>query len=207
MKKIEIGELKKVELREIWPHEAKNFTNWLSNNLHILGEAIGLELNEPETERSLDDSNFKVDIMAKTKKEIVVIENQLEQTDNKHLGQIITYMIMKKAKIAIWIAKEVREEHIKVINSLNEELTDKSFYLVQLESYQIDESKPAPFLKVVCRPSEEIRKAFQKNKEESEVNKLKNDFWTSLLDRSSKKQSFFLLKSIIQQIGQLSRIK
>ena len=57
---MKIGKLKKVELREIWSREDTDFTNWLDDNLDILGEAVGLDLNESETERSWNGSNFRV---------------------------------------------------------------------------------------------------------------------------------------------------
>ena len=95
-----------------------------------------------------------------------------------------------EAKVAVWISKKAREEHIKVINWLNE-FTNKDFYLIQLESYQIDESKPAPFLKVVCKPSVEMKAVGEQKKELSEAGKLKKDFWKSFLERSSKKTDLF----------------
>ena len=75
---MKIGSLKKVELREIWSREDTDFTNWLKDNLDILGEAIGLDLEDPETECSWNDSDFRVDISATTKEgEKIIIENQL----------------------------------------------------------------------------------------------------------------------------------
>ena len=42
----QLGKIEKVELRDIWPHEALDFTKWLSEeeNLDLLSEAIGIEL-------------------------------------------------------------------------------------------------------------------------------------------------------------------
>lgn len=89
-----LGKLQQVDLREIWKHEAINFTNWLAqeDNLNLLGEELGgiqIELNR--TEASV--GSFNVDILAQetgTDRKII-IENQLETTDHDHLGKIITY--------------------------------------------------------------------------------------------------------------------
>ena len=42
-----LGKLEKVELREIWQTEGQDFTPWLAReeNLEMLGEVIGIELN------------------------------------------------------------------------------------------------------------------------------------------------------------------
>ena len=188
---MKIGTLKKVELREIWSREDTDFTNWLNDNLDILGEAIGLELEESETESSWDSSDFRVDVSATTKEgRKIIIENQLEKTDHKHLGQIMTYMINMGTEIAVWVAKKIRQEHVNVIDWLNES-TDKDFYLIQLESYQIDDSKPAPFFKVICQPSIEMRKIGQQKKELSDASQLKINFWKSFLEKAKNKTDFF----------------
>jgi hypothetical protein len=46
MKNINLGTLQKVEIREIWEHEATEFTPWLAKqeNIDMLGSAIGLDL-------------------------------------------------------------------------------------------------------------------------------------------------------------------
>ena len=154
---MKVGVLKTVELRDIWSREDTDFTNWLNDNLDTLSQSIGLDLGESETEYSCENSDFRVDIRTKTQNgKKVIIENQLTKTDHKHLGQIMTYMINMESDIIIWIAKEIRPEHIKVIEWLNES-TDKDFYLIKLESYQIDDSKPSPFFKIICEQSPEMK--------------------------------------------------
>ena len=188
---MKVGVLKTVELRDIWSREDTDFTNWLNDNLDTLSQSIGLDLGESETEYSCENSDFRVDIRTKTQNgKKVIIENQLTKTDHKHLGQIMTYMINMESDIIIWIAKEIRPEHIKVIEWLNES-TDKDFYLIKLESYQIDDSKPAPFFKLICEPSPEMKKIGRQKKEENETKLLKEKFWESFLEKAKEKTDFF----------------
>ncbi len=42
----DLGVIEQVDLREVWPHEAQDFTPWLAKNLDKLGEALGLDLPE-----------------------------------------------------------------------------------------------------------------------------------------------------------------
>ena len=46
-----IGKLKKVNLRNVWVNEAKDFTGWLSDNLDILSDHIDCELSLLEREK------------------------------------------------------------------------------------------------------------------------------------------------------------
>ena len=79
---MKLDKLKQINaLREIWPNEAKDFTPWLAKeeNLSLLGEAIGVEMELTEKESSVGD--FNVDILA-TEQDTgrkIIIENQLEE--------------------------------------------------------------------------------------------------------------------------------
>ena len=187
--KHKIGMLKKINLRDVWSNEAYDFTTWLAENLGALSEALGIDLQEAEAEKKLENSLFHADIVTQTEDgEHVIIENQLEKTDHKHLGQILTYMIAMDSKIAVWVTKNPRPEHIKAINWLNEE-TEKDFYLVKVEAYSIDNSNPAPYFNIICEPSAEMKEVAKerKNQDLSERGKLRLKFWEELIERSKSK--------------------
>lgn len=154
---VKIGRISKIDLRDAWKHEAEDFSRWLAENIDVLSDALGIALEVPTTEAKVLDSLFSIDIVAEDHNgNAVVIENQLEKSDHKHLGQIITYVTNIEAKTAIWITKDPRPEHVNAINWLNQ-VTDKNFYLVALELIKIDDSRPAPSFNVICQPSSESK--------------------------------------------------
>lgn len=156
---MKIGKLEQVPLRDVWEKEETDFSSWLSTNLDTLSDAIGINLELVETEKKVADSNYEIDLYCEDDEgKSVIIENQLEKTDHTHLGQVLTYLVNMEADTVIWVAKETRQEHVNVINWLNEKIEDKSFYLVKVEAYRIDGSKPAAFFSVICEPTSEIKK-------------------------------------------------
>jgi hypothetical protein len=181
-----VGRLTKVDLREVWKKEAKDFTTWLENNLDILSEQINFKLLALEREKAVGP--FSVDIYAEGPNGFVVIENQLEKTNHTHLGQIITYLSNLEAKTAIWITSEPQPEHITAINWMNDIApADVGFFLVKVEAYKIDDSEPAPLFTAICEPSPEgkIISDTKRDLAEKSINNLK--FWEELLKKAQSK--------------------
>jgi hypothetical protein len=152
---IKIGKFTKVALREIWKHEALDFTQWLAldENLELLSEELGISLINAKTEVRV--GQFAVDILAEDDNEHkVIIENQLESTNHDHLGKVITYAAGLQAETIIWIVAKAREEHQLAMNWLNENTDEKvNCFLIELEAWKIDNSDPAPRFNVVVKPN------------------------------------------------------
>lgn len=82
---MELGILENVELREIWKHEALDFTKWLAKkeNIALLSKEIGIDIEVINTEMSV--GRYNVDIYAKdSNNKKIIIENQLENTNHDH---------------------------------------------------------------------------------------------------------------------------
>jgi len=177
-----VGKIIKVPLREVWKHEAHDFTTWLQNNIEVLNTVIDFQLSNPEREKST--GNFNVDLIAEDEEgNVVVIENQLEKSNHDHLGKVITYLASVGASKAIWIVAEPRQEHVKAISWLNES-TSANFYLLKLEGVKIGESDPAPLFTLIVGPSDEVREAGDTKKEFAERHHLRKEFWNHLLKRA-----------------------
>lgn len=154
MSTCELGKLLRVDLRNVWKHEAIDFTPWLVENIDAIGEVLGLELQVVGREQPVGD--FSVDILARDlgRNKLVIIENQLEATDHTHLGQLITYAAGLDASVVIWVSREIREEHRQALDWLNRgDGATTEYFGVVIELLQIDGSKPAVNLRMVSSPN------------------------------------------------------
>jgi uncharacterized protein DUF4268 len=180
-----IGKLRRVPLREVWLHEARDFTTWLERNPDALSELLDFPLENVERERRA--GSFSVDLVAEDQSgDTVVIENQLEKSDHDHLGKLITYLSALEAKVAIWIVSEPRPEHVGAITWLNESPLAR-FYLVKAEAVRISDSPAAPLLTLITGPSQEAREVGVQKQERIERHDLREAFWASLLERAKSR--------------------
>jgi hypothetical protein len=152
---MQLGELKRLNPRDVWANEARDFTPWLADHLEELGEALGMDLELEKVEMGV--GRYSADIVARDlgTQRRVVIENQLEPTDHGHLGQIITYAAGLKASVVVWVCPEMREEHRQALDWLNlghGEGTD--FFGVIVELIQIDDSAPAANFRPIAFPND-----------------------------------------------------
>ena len=151
----ELGVLKSIDLRQIWTREDKNFTPWLfeKNNLIRLADVLNMKL-EP-LEKEMEVGQFYADIVCRNVSDnsLVVIENQLGETDHDHLGKVLTYAAELRAFTVIWIAADFTHEHRNAFDWLNENMAERfQFFAVQLELIQIDDSHPTPKFTIISKP-------------------------------------------------------
>lgn len=201
---MKLSNLEKVNLREVWRHEALDFTNWLSRpeNLELLSDEIGIDISLVQTEASV--GNFNVDILAEEENtgRKIVIENQLEATDHDHLGKIITYASGFDAEIIIWIVKSVRDEHKQAVDWLNEH-TDSNIniFAIQMEVWKISDSPYAPKFHVIAKPND-WAKAVKKVTSQSglsDTKLLQLEFWTKFKEFVQDNNGTFKLRKAYPQ--------
>lgn len=179
---MKLGRLTEVNVRELWPHEQYDFSNWLAKdeNIELLGETVGLTLTEVDKEVYVGAYRCDLVVKDETTGIKVIIENQLESSDNNHLGQIITYASGLDASVIIWIVKEGREEHKSAIEWLNNNTNkDLGFFLIELHAYKIGDSLAAPKFEIVEKPNDFIKNS-KNNTGSGEMNKSQSErleFW------------------------------
>jgi len=192
---MKLGKLEKVDLRNVWKHEALDFTNWLAQpeNLSLLSNEIGIDISLIQTEASV--GKFSVDILAEEEQtgRKIVIENQLETTDHDHLGKIITYASGFDAEIIVWIVREVRDEHKQAVDWLNEHTDEKiNFFVIKMEVWKISDSPYAPKFYVVSQPNDWakiIKHTSTQPSKVSETKLLQLEFWEKFREFAQNKHS------------------
>jgi hypothetical protein len=179
-----IGKLERVALREVWVHEAHDFTQWLQQNIDVLNSA--LDLNLVNVDREQTAGSFSIDLVAEDEGGgTVIIENQLEKSNHDHLGKLVTYLSGMSAKAAIWIVSDPRPEHVAAVAWLNES-GSAAFYMVKVEAVRIGESPAAPLFTLIVGPSDETKDVGQTKKEIAERYGIRKRWWTMLIERSAK---------------------
>jgi len=197
--KTQISKLENVDIRSVWKNEASDFTPWLvrQENINRIGDAIGMDLTVIEDEKPVGP--FSADIFCKDENSdsFVVIENQLEISDHKHLGQLLTYATGLNATSIVWIASEFEDEHRATLDWLNEHTGPEiNFFGIKLEAVKINESPIAPNFRIVCQPNNWIKSrnntGYRRygNGRLTENRKLQQDFWSSLNNQLAKNKSF-----------------
>ena len=201
---MKLGNFEKVELRECWKTEDRDFTPWLARpeNIEILSKTIDITLEVQGVEQGVGP--FRADILCvdadsfeSDGKHYVLIENQLEITDHKHLGQLMTYAAGLDAVTIIWISSKFTEEHRAALDWLNR-ITDETFrfFGIEIELYRIDDSLPAPRFNVVAKPNDwsKVVKRTASNQTTSELEILRQEYWQSFGTFMEDSKSFLKVR-------------
>ena len=149
-------------------------------------KALGIDLEVEAQERAVGP--FRADILCKDigTNHWVLIENQLERTDHRHLGQLLTYASGLEAVTIIWVAARFTEEHRSTLDWLNK-ITDESFrfFGLEVELWRIGSSPAAPKFNIVSKPNDWSQSVAQAARaidevELSETRIKQRAYWTAL---------------------------
>ena len=148
-----LGRLVRRDAREVWAHEAHQFTPWLMDHIDQLNEAIGFEIELTALEERVGP--FAVDLYGKEVQtgHPAIIENQLEPSDHGHLGQLLTYAAGLNAGVIVWVTPKFRDEHRAALDWLNAiSPQEVNFFGIEIEILEINGQR-APNFKAVVQPN------------------------------------------------------
>jgi len=192
---MKLGNLEKINLREVWAREDTHFTQWLAKeeNISVLLDEIGVSAENIKTEDNAGKFNCDITADEVESGKKIIIENQLEKTDHSHLGQLLTYASSFDASIIVWVVADTRDEHKQAIEWFNKNMTENiSFFLVKIEVWKIGDSIPAPKFNIVVEPNDWAKITSNKgttSKELTDTKLEKLKFWEELKDYSDNNPS------------------
>lgn len=172
----------------IWPHEAIDFTPWLLQNVDVLSDLLGMDLVLDAAEHPVGDFSLDLKGYDEATGEVVIVENQLEQSDHTHLGQIITYAAGTDPTTIVWVTTGFRPEHRAAIDWLNQRTDENTrVFGVVIQVVQIGDSQPAPNFDLVVQPNDwekQVRRAASpRTGEPSARVRRYQEFWEATLGR------------------------
>ncbi|MBN1803343.1 MAG: DUF4268 domain-containing protein [Candidatus Lokiarchaeota archaeon] len=135
-----------IPLNKAWPKLDSDFTPWFEKNLASLENILNLKLNPVDKRQGTilardEDSNR------------VLIETNYGKSNDKTLGQILTFVVKHDIKKVIWLCEDPLDEHINAVNGLNDKKTqDALYYLIQLKS-SLHNNVPELKFNILCKPT------------------------------------------------------
>ena len=182
----ELDRLEAVDLRKAWKHEAHDSTLWLAQHLDRVGDVIGIDLEHESSEQEVGPYCAEIEARGPTDDSRVLIENQLDDSNLQHLGQVLACLAVSEAKVVVWIARAFDAAHLSAIRWLNDHTADPyAFLAVRISVVRIGDSPTMPVFEVLEHPSGWDRRVKGEARREglSERAHFRRDFWNYVHDR------------------------
>ena len=146
-----------VPLREVWAHEARDFTPWLAEaeNLRCWRKRSNLVIFSFRAPKSLSAIFQLIFLRAMSKAEWSSSKTNSARPITPISGNMTCVAGQDGHATIIWIAESIREEHRAAIDWLQEDAIDgfAIFQAVEVEALRIGTSPAAPWFNVVAKPN------------------------------------------------------
>ena len=183
-------EFKLIDIREVWPGEAKDFTPWLAENLEALTAHLAIGDLEPDSTEVEVPGGRRLDILAKDADgRNWAVENQYGEADHDHLTRALSYAVGLECRAVIVVAESHRDEFVAVADEWNRYSEAYGsdgirLFLVAIEAGRIGESAPGFRFRLVAGPNEWKSETATKPRSHSEADLLRaeerHEFWSGL---------------------------
>lgn len=149
-----------INIREVWPGEAKDFTPWLADNLQSLARHLGIGELEVEKREVEIPGGRRLDILAKDPDGGKwAIENQYGEADHDHLTRALAYAVGLECRAVVVVAESHRDEFVAVADEWNRYseaygISGIRLFLAAIEAGRIGNSAPGYRFRLVAGPNE-----------------------------------------------------
>ncbi|MYC83957.1 MAG: DUF4268 domain-containing protein [Acidimicrobiia bacterium] len=183
-------EFKLIDIREVWPGEARDFTPWLADNLEALSEHLEIGEMELDSTEVEVPGGRRLDILAKDADgRNWAVENQYGEADHDHLTRALAYAVGLECRAVIVVAESHRDEFVAVADEWNRysEAYGSNgirLFLVAIEAGRIGDSRPGFRFRLVAGPNEWKSETATGQRPLSEADRLRREqrrtFWIEL---------------------------
>ena len=142
-----IGRLRRADPVELW--RSADFAMWLGANLDELGALIGVRLTSAAAGAASPGTVVATDADGAQVRVVVELGSSSDET----FGLLMRQLVASGAKTAVWVCARAQDEHLTSVEWLNREIAGK-LHVVVVEAVRIDDSVPAPVLRLVLRAGE-----------------------------------------------------
>jgi len=192
-------EFKLIDIREVWPGEARDFTPWLADNLEALSEHLEIGEMELDSTEVEVPGGRRLDILAKDADgRNWAVENQYGEADHDHLTRALAYAVGLECRAVIVVAESHRDEFVAVADEWNRYSEAYGsdgirLFLVAIEAGRIGDSPPGFRFRLVAGPNEWKSETATGAKSASDADRTRYEqrtsFWSGLRDAMATKGS------------------
>ena len=201
-------QIEAVNIREVWPGEARDFTPWMADNLDVVGEHLGFGELALEAIEVPIPGGRALDVLAvDADGGRWAIENQYGVGDHDHLTRGLAYAVALECRALVVVAEDHREEFIAVADEWNR--YSEAFghdgirvFLAVIEAWTIGESAPGYRFRLVAGPNEWkvlAKSSAVKTAAQADRNEANHKFWSEFLPIINERSPVF--RSISARIG------
>jgi hypothetical protein len=141
-----LGRLRRVDPREVWPEGGRQLAPWLRSSPDLLGEALRLDIHPTTTD--LEDAVGEL-----TPGLPVVAQSRFEELSDTDAQALAAFVAELDAAVVVLLAPRISQEFRDKLAKLNRNTAKViTFYGVEFDLWQIDDSAPAPQFRVVAGP-------------------------------------------------------
>jgi hypothetical protein len=142
-----LGRLRRVDAKTIWADGGGQLAPWLRSNPDLLGDALRLEI------RATANKQIPDVVGELTAGLPVIVKARFEDPADSDVHELAGLVAEVDAGVVVQVAPRIPADFREKLDKLNRNTAKlMTFYGVEFDLWQIDDSAPAPLFRVVAGP-------------------------------------------------------